>query len=233
MVHSWREKLSIGVPAIPDLSKFMLIEAIATIFLLVIGLVVPTVQVSGLYKLLPFLLMASMCIPADLCGRLRNNNYRILLYFVFGGIGLAPARLCQDFVSRWTLWSWGGGLIIGLLISNHYAYMRFRKMANKYGPFACLWFRHVKKNIYEFLLVKTDGTLAWHYQAQDWYRHIDPLLGSTQAIELRADVRNKGWESKPLGGWFQCYPALVATRMVGMRRRNPVDWVRPAAQRQA
>ena len=122
MVHSWREKLSIGVPAIPDLSKFMLIEAIATIFSLVIGLVVPTVQVSGLYKLLPFLLMASMCIPAELCGRLRNNNYRILLYFVFGGIGLAPARLCQDFVSRWTLWSWGGGLIIGLLISNHYAY---------------------------------------------------------------------------------------------------------------
>lgn len=226
LTHYWRRKQAKGVPTIPDLSQFMLIESIATLVVVLLGIVLPMIrpQTTGIYMAAPIALFAVMCVSNVAAALTKTNAMRQLLYWVSVGIGLIPVVHLQHEMSRWILWSWGGGVIVGVLIGNDLALRRSRRMANKYGPFACLWARHVKKNTYEFLMVRTDGTVAWRYLANRWYKHMDPLLGANLAICYLGALKKFGYETHPLGGWFPCYPALVATRMIGMRRRNPDRW---------
>lgn len=227
MVHGWRKKSSKGVPSVPDLSKFMVIEWVFTIGLFIAGVIVPTLKSNsgGFYLVIPAVYFLLILVANAAGGLIKNASYRFFIYFwVVNGLGFIPVSMLQDHISRWILWSWSGGVIVGVLIGNHLAYTRSRRMATKHGPFGCLWARHQEKNKYEFLMIKTDGTLAWHYQTTGWFKHINPVLGVDLTMDYRFKLRQLGFESRPCGGWFPCYPALIATRMVGLRRRNPVDW---------
>lgn len=226
MTHSWRKKAAKGVPTIPDFSQFMLVETIATAVLIWLGIILPMIrpQTEGLYRLAPPILFIAFAIPTALSGLTRNFDLRQVFYWLFVGIGIIPVRILKPLMSDWILWSWGGGIIFGVLIGNHLALKRSRRWATKNGPFACLWARHIHNRNFELLLVRADGTPVWRYRVFGWMKHVCPVLGANLTICLRGITKRMGYESQPGEGWFPCYPALVATRMVGMRRRNPVGW---------
>ncbi|RRC94392.1 hypothetical protein, partial [Schaalia canis] len=52
LTHSWRGKGSKGVPTIPDMSQFMIAETIATIFFIIVGIILPMTKTTGIYTLL-------------------------------------------------------------------------------------------------------------------------------------------------------------------------------------
>ncbi|MFD0705567.1 hypothetical protein ACFQY8_07410 [Alloscardovia venturai] len=225
MAHSWRNESAKGVPSIPDISQFMLIETITTIVLLILGGIIPVIQSPRIFKLIPIVMLLTMTGLVTACDIFRNTDWKWVFSALIGFIGLYGVHQLEPVTSRWILWSWAAGVIIGVLLQNHIAYKRSRRMANKYGPLACLWVRHVSRDRFEYLMVKTDGSLAWHYTTPGWFKNIDPLLGNSQAIDYRGDTRNKGYSTsyRPDEGWFPCYPALVSTRMKGLQRWNPKD----------
>ncbi|WP_165867173.1 hypothetical protein, partial [Schaalia canis] len=105
-------------------------------------------------------------------------------------------------------------------IATHYVYKRSRRLATKYGPLACLWVRKHHKGPYELFLLDSNNTVIWHRLTRHFDWHIEPVIGADQSTELAGNARLNTQNASD-GGWLQCYPALVSTRMVGLRRQNP------------
>ncbi|SDU78085.1 hypothetical protein SAMN04489737_0315 [Arcanobacterium phocae] len=224
MVHDWRGKRDMGVPSAPDLSKFMLVEWVLTLVLSVIGVVVPTCQAESWFKVVPAVTFALLCLYYATLVRLPNVVWNVVMFWVGFGVTLPIALALRDYVSPWIIWSWSGGALVGFLIGNHRGYQFVQRTVAKYGPFACLWARVIGRNRYEIVMVGIDGRVFWHHVISGWYRHIYPLLGANLSASFRSAVLHRGAVGAPFGGWYQCYPALVSTRMVGLRRWNPTDW---------
>ncbi|MFD0704778.1 hypothetical protein ACFQY8_03320 [Alloscardovia venturai] len=225
MAHSYREKGSVGVPSIPDISQFMIVETIATIALIIIGIIIPTINSPGLSKIIPTLVFLVIGAIATCAVFVRVYLWRYTIVIATCFPVLPFIFYLQTISSYWVVGSWTGGFIVGTLVANHIAYKRSRRMANKYGPLACLWVRHVKRNTFELLMVKTDGSLAWHWISKGIFRITDPALSCAISIDYRGNMKFKGYSTsyRPDEGWFPCYPALVSTRMKGLQRWNPKD----------
>ena len=163
ITHAWRSKRSKGVPTIPDMSQFMVIETITTIFFIIIGIIVPMTQTTGIYTLLVPAVYLTTLLATTATALLRQVLAQSiiftliaasLLYFV--GQPLSHAS------TRYFLLTIAGGGITGLLIATHYVYRRSRRLATKYGPLACLWVRKHHKGPYELFLLDSNNTVIWH-----------------------------------------------------------------------
>ena len=143
------------------------------------------------------------------------------------------------------VWSVNCGGIIGMLICNQIRYKRSRFEASKYGQFSSLWVRKLAPRRFEFVMVDDKRQIVWRRHARSISWLLDPVLGASLSIDMNnriinfpliqpdpADPRRPRW--KPEGGqpcgedldlrWVMVYPDLAATRMEGLRRRNPVNW---------
>lgn len=227
MIHSFRAESSKGLPdkkGIPSPRRFGGLEAFTVIFLAFIGIVIPTFKTEGIYMIAPLVMFSLAFIAHTLID---------LVIFAIEVVLFALVVFVEIYYTNWMvntlstqvmlLPTLGGG-IAGILVASGLAYRRMRSMADKYGPFACLWTRHVRKDVYEFMMIKTDGSLAWYYQAPGFMRRIEPCLSHLIATDYQDDIRLKGYESAPRGGWFPCYPALISTRMLLGRVHNPPGW---------
>lgn len=221
LTHSWRGKGSKGVPTIPDMSQFMVIETIATIFFIIIGIILPITQTTGIYTPLVPAVFLTTLLATTATALLRQVLANALayvivllaiLYFI-----VQPLTLISH---RWFLLSFTGGGGIGFLLILHYVYRRSRRLATKYGPLACLWVRKHHKGPYELFLLDSNNTVIWHRLTRHFFWHVEPVIGADQAIDLRGDANISSLHVDK-GDWFQCYPALISTRMVGLRRQNP------------
>ncbi|SDU78559.1 hypothetical protein SAMN04489737_0521 [Arcanobacterium phocae] len=224
MSHDWRERGSKGVYRFVDIAEFNIVLGFFSVVFIFIGLFFPIWLSSGWYRLVPPVYMGLMCAWSYYTGRHLNGIISISVQILGCVIGGLPLIYLTEVMSRGVIWSWSSGAIVGFVLANHYAYKICQYRANKYGPFGCLWARHITKNTYELLMVDSEGNKVWHYQITGWDKNIEPTLAIGLTTNLWGACRNKGWQSRPFEGWFMCYPALVVSRTEGMRLRSPVDW---------
>lgn len=247
LTHSWRTKASKGVPLVPDLSQFMIVEAIATIGLLIVGLIAPMNLVEGQLKLLPVVIVLVTLTVNVLTSWERRYLVAdsitaasfIVSLIVLGQLGY------KGTFRTLLVWSVNCGGIIGMLICNQIRYKRSRFEASKYGQFSSLWVRKLAPRRFEFVMVDDKRQVVWRRYARSTSWLLDPVLGASLSIDMNnriinfpliqpdpADPHRPRW--KPGGGqpggedldlrWVTVYPDLAATRMEGLRRRNPVNW---------
>ncbi|USR79382.1 hypothetical protein [Arcanobacterium pinnipediorum] len=224
MTHDWRGRSSKGIYRFVDVAEFNIVLGFFSAVVISIGLFVPIWLSSGWYRLVPPVYMGLMCAWSYYTGRHLNGLTGTLVQVLGWVIGGLPLIYLTEVMSRGVIWSWSSGAIVGFTFANHYAYKICQYRANKYGPFGCLWARHITKNTYELLMVDSAGKKVWHYQVTGWYKNVEPTLAVPVTAGLRGACRVKGWQSHPFEGWFMCYPALVVPRAEGLKMRAPVDW---------
>ncbi|USR79379.1 hypothetical protein [Arcanobacterium pinnipediorum] len=224
MTHDWRERGSKGIYRFVDVAEFNIVLGFFSAVVISIGLFFPIWLSTGWYRLVPPVYMGLMCAWSYYTGRHLNGIISILVQVLGGAIGGLPLIYLTEVMSRGVIWSWSSGAIVGTLFASHYAYKRCQYLANKYGPFGCLWARHITKNTYELLMVDSAGKKVWHYQVTGWYKNVDAALSDWLSIDLRGDCRSPGRKNNKFPNWYQCYPALVVPRARGLKMRAPVDW---------
>lgn len=223
IANSWVYKKTPGVPA-PDMSKFMLVESIATVFSVVVGIILPFLWVSDGYKIwiipsfvVVMLAVASMSWFAD--AFVRAFIWLLILFipleFIF--------RPLQSVAEEYIILPHVFGLIVGVLWAYDIMHKRCISAARKYGLFTRIWCRRLPSGRYAVIVENENGETIWYREFRFIFSSIQPYLAVSLSIDYWHKIRDLTALEDDCA-WVCCYPNFIIPRMVGLRRRIPADF---------